>query len=155
MQATGLATSQRIADPRRSRPELLPRSRKSISEGRVVSMRYTMTLDNGRVVETKTGETPFAYLHGAGNVVPGLERELHQCQVGDRLHVSVPPELGFGKPNPDHVRRIPRTEFPPDAQLTPGMRFRSQLDDGSLLPRMGSGPRREDRNRELQPPLGR
>jgi FKBP-type peptidyl-prolyl cis-trans isomerase SlyD len=116
------------------RPALLPRQRTSIAEGRVVFMRYTMTLDDGRVVESRGTDAPFAYLHGAGNVVPGLEIQLHERQAGETFRVSVPPELAFGQIDPDHIKRIPRTDFPSDARLTPGMRFRSQLDDGMLLP---------------------
>jgi FKBP-type peptidyl-prolyl cis-trans isomerase SlyD len=131
MQATRLASHPTL---HRLRPELLSAPPRRISAGSVVTMRYTMSLQDGTVVEQRGEATPFAYLHGAGNVVAGLERELHNRTAGDRFEVTVAPHLGFGELDPSMVRRVPRKEFPPEAKLTAGMRFRSQLDDGTLLP---------------------
>ena len=67
-----------------------------IADGRVISLHYTLRLDDNRVVEACRGTPPFLYLHGAGNIVRGLERAIDGCTVGDRIRVSVPPELGYG-----------------------------------------------------------
>ena len=100
----------------------------------VVSIHYTLSLDDGTVFETSRGMAPFRYLQGAGNIVPGLEQALLNRRTGERLRVAIPPEQGYGLRNPRFIKRIPRTDFPRDAQLEPGLRFRSQVDDGTLLP---------------------
>jgi len=131
MQASGL-----VVQPLRLRPapEVLAPSPRRITEGLVVSLNYVLQLEDGTTVESVRGHPPFLYLHGAGNVVPGLEKELTNRRVGDRLSLEVPPELGYGTLDPKCIQRLHRSEFPPDARLTPGMRFGSELDDGTILP---------------------
>lgn len=131
MQATGLVARTVRPEPLRAVP---PATKRRIDEGLVVSLHYTLTLDDGNVVESTLGGAPLQYLHGAGNVVPGLERELRNRTVGDRLSVDVAPRDGYGEDNPAMVKRISRKEFPSDARFEPGMRFGSQLDDGTILP---------------------
>ena len=116
-----------------------PHERRTISadrvaDGRVVSLHYTLRLDNNKVVEAFRGMPPFLYLHGAGNIVRGLERAIDGCRVGDRIRVSVPPEIGYGPLRDELFKRVPRSEFPAGARLSRGMRFRSVLADGTLLP---------------------
>ncbi len=105
-----------------------------VRDGRIVSLHYTLRIEDGSVVEKRWDNPPFRYLHGNGNIVPGLERELANCRVGDRITAVVPPELGYGVVNPDFVKRIPRSDFPPHVQPVPGMRFGSAVGEGMVLP---------------------
>lgn len=95
-------------------------------------MRYTLMLDGGVVIED-SGSQPFQYLHGASNIVPGLERRLEGCRAGDRLVVTVPPESGYGVLQPELVRRLARAELPSDAPLCPGDSFMTEIGDGTAL----------------------
>lgn len=104
-----------------------------ISTGHVVAINYELTRSDGTFVEAFVGEPAFLYLHGAGNIVPGLERELVGRTVGDRLHVTVPPELAYGPLRPEFVQRVSRSHFPAGVQVYPGMRFGSRVD-GRVLP---------------------
>ena len=85
------------------------------TQDHVVTIRYVLTV-GGEVIDQ--GELP--YLHGHGNIIPGLEEALEGKQVGDSLQVSVPPEKGYGLEDPEGVRVVPRDQFPPDAPLEPG-----------------------------------
>lgn len=105
-----------------------------IADGRVVSLHYTLRLDDTSVVDAYRGSPPFLYLHGAGNVVRGLEQAIYGHRIGDRIRVSVPPELGYGPLRADMFKRVARSEFPDGVTLSRGMRFRSVLGDGTLLP---------------------
>lgn len=62
-----------------------------ISQGRVATIHYTLSDDNGQVLDRSTPDTPLSYLHGAGNIVPGLEQALEGKQLGDTLTAEVVP----------------------------------------------------------------
>lgn len=100
----------------------------------VVAIHYTLTLDSGDQVDTSRGGEPLLYLHGHGNIVPGLEEQLATHRAGDRLMVSVPAAKGYGERQDDATRRVPRSAFPKGADLQPGMQFGVQDDEGGVQP---------------------
>lgn len=105
-----------------------------ISHGSVVSFHYTLTDDDGDVIDSSEGREPLAYLHGFGNIVPGLERQLEGLSIGDALDAVVPPGEGYGEVNPAGIQKAPRAAFPPDAELQPGMQVAAQGPGGQWIP---------------------
>jgi FKBP-type peptidyl-prolyl cis-trans isomerase SlyD len=105
-----------------------------IADGTVVAIHYTLTLDSGDEVDSSRGGEPLVYLHGQGNIVPGLERQLATHGVGDKLMATVQPKDGYGERDPDSRKRVPRTAFPAGAPLQKGMSFGVQNDDGEVVP---------------------
>lgn len=104
-----------------------------IAAERVVSFHYTLTDDAGEVIDRSPEDRPLSYLHGAGNIVPGLENALTGHVEGDELVVDVAPELGYGAHNPAMVQSVPRQAFQGVDTVQPGMQFRAQTEGGSLL----------------------
>lgn len=82
-----------------------------IAERTVASFHYTLTNDAGEVIDSSAGREPLAYLHGAGNIVPGLEQAMVGRAAGDRFEVRVAPEDGYGMPNEFMVSTVPRLAF--------------------------------------------
>ncbi len=105
-----------------------------IADGKVVTIHYTLTLSDGRVVDSSSGGEPLTYLHGAGNIVPGLERELSGKNQGDQLQVEVQPGEAYGDYDAAGNHKLPRKAFPADAQLRPGMGFHAEDDQGTVVP---------------------
>lgn len=101
----------------------------SIAAGTVVTMHYKLALDDGEVVDSSEGNDPLTYLHGAQNIVPGLESEMEGKEVGSKFDVSVKPEEGYGPRHPNAVQNVPRGAFPDDAQLEPGIQFKAENED--------------------------
>lgn len=102
-----------------------------IEKGKVVSLRYTMRSDGGQLLDS-SGDEPEHYLHGAGAVVPGLERALAGRRAGDRFTVRLTAREAFGPrrrggPGPQPV---PRATFPEGAELKPGLAFSAETPDG-------------------------
>jgi FKBP-type peptidyl-prolyl cis-trans isomerase SlyD len=106
----------------------------SIEEGKVVLMHYTLKNDDGEELDSSDGQEPLGYLHGANNIVPGLEKELEGKSKGDSVSVTVPPEEGYGQRDEKGVQQVGRDQFPEDAPLEPGMQFVAQNADGSQFP---------------------
>ncbi len=104
----------------------------TIDDKCVVSIHYTLTGDSGDVIDSSTDGEPMNYLHGAGNIVPGLEQELQGKAVGDNVKVTVPPELGYGERHDELVQKVPRSAFGDAKELMPGMQFQGQTEDDQI-----------------------
>lgn len=97
-----------------------------IADGHVVVMQYTLRSDEGEVLDASTPEDPMAYLHGAENIVPGLEKALLGKGVGFKGKVVVSPAEGYGEAENEEPDAIPRKAFPPDVDIEPGMTFMAE-----------------------------
>ena len=78
-----------------------------IKEGSKAKFDYTLTVD-GKVADTSAGRGPLEYTHGAGMIIPGLEKELAGMNVGDKKTVTVKPEEGYGPVREDAIKRVPK-----------------------------------------------
>src|SRR5262249_7220782 len=76
-----------------------------------VSFHYTLTDDNGQVLDSSQGREPLVYLQGVGQIVPGLEKAMEGRQVGDQFKVDVAPEEGYGVHHAELVQEVPREAF--------------------------------------------
>lgn len=103
-----------------------------IQDKRVVNLAYTLKDDSDTVIDEST-DGSFSYLHGASNIIPGLENSLTGKQAGDELSVTVEPEMGYGVRDADRVQSVPREMFPEDVEISPGMQFHAQGPDGQAI----------------------
>jgi FKBP-type peptidyl-prolyl cis-trans isomerase SlyD len=104
-----------------------------IHEGAIVTIEYTLTDDAGAVIDTSAGKEPMTYVHGAGQIIPGLERALNGLKIGDHKKVQVPPEEGYGLPDEKAFQELPREKIPPDAQKV-GAMLMTKGADGRMIP---------------------
>ena len=104
-----------------------------IQEGSIVSIEYTLTDDDGKVIDTNVGKEPLTFVQGAGQIVSGLEKELHGLKPGDQKKVRVKPEEGYGMPNPQAFQEMPRESLPAEAQK-PGVALMAKGADGRSIP---------------------
>ena len=103
-----------------------------IADRCVAYFHYTLTNDAGEVLDSSEGREPLPYLHGKGNIVVGLEKELTGKQAGDKLNVTVKPEEGYGLRNPELVQKVPRRAFQGVDKLEPGMQFQAESNHGPV-----------------------
>jgi len=115
-----------------------PETQPTVSAGKRVSVEYTLKLDDQSVYESNVGKTPLTYTHGAGTMVPGLEKALDGMVVGDTKQVMVTPAEGFGPVNPDALQEVEKQLLPPDA-LHVGAQLTATLPDGrTIYPRVAA-----------------
>ncbi|HMN67148.1 MAG TPA: peptidylprolyl isomerase [Bdellovibrionales bacterium] len=105
----------------------------NIADQTVVSMHYTLKDDQGQVLDSSAGGEPLVYLHGASNIVPGLEEALTGKTKGDKLNVTVPPEKAYGQRDERMVQTVPKTQFPNPERLKQGMQFQVRTDHGPMI----------------------
>lgn len=105
----------------------------TITDGKVVQIHYKLTLDDGQVVDSSEGRDPLAYLHGASNIVPGLESQLAGQAEGASVEATVTPEDGYGERSEEGVQKVPRDAFPADAPIEAGLQFQATGPEGQPL----------------------
>ncbi len=103
-----------------------------IASGMAVSMHYTLTDDSGTVLDSSKGAGPLVYLHGHGNIIPGLEKAMEGAAVGFKSKITVAPTEAYGEMNSNAIFEAPRKHFPNDMNLTPGMRVQTEGEHGPI-----------------------
>lgn len=99
-----------------------------VTDNKVVAIDYTLKDDDGQVLDTSDGREPLYYLHGAQNIIPGLENALTGKSSGDTLQVTIPPEEGYGPRSDEMQQTVPRSELPGEVEV--GMRFHASGGHG-------------------------
>ena len=90
-----------------------------VQDGQVVSVEYTLKVD-GRVAATTEGQEPLEYVHGAGTILPGLERELTGMGVGESKEVVVAAADAYGEVDEKAFMDMPRDQLPREARVEYG-----------------------------------
>lgn len=103
-----------------------------IETHKVVTLNYTLTDNEGNIID-QSNDGSFVYLHGASNIIPGLENALQGRRPGDALDVSVAPEEGYGERDAGKTQSVPRNMFPEDTDIEPGLQFHAQGPNGEML----------------------
>ncbi len=96
-----------------------------IEQNKVVTLNYTLTDNDGNVID-QSNDGSFAYLHGANNIIPGLENALTGKTAGEKMDVAVEPADGYGERDAEKTQTVPRNMFPEDAEIETGMQFHAQ-----------------------------
>ena len=103
-----------------------------IAANKAVSIDYTLTNDAGEVIDSSAGGAPMVYLHGAGNIIVGLEKALEGKRAGDELSVAVEPQDAYGEYSAELVAVLGREIFEGVDELEVGMQFHASGPDGSM-----------------------
>ena len=101
----------------------------SITAKKVVTINYTLKDDDGNVIDSAQ-DGSFAYLHGADNIIPGLEQALEGKTEGESLSVSVEPSNGYGERNDSMAQVVSKEMFEGDEEISVGMQFHAESPDG-------------------------
>ncbi len=102
----------------------------NISHNKVVSFHYSLSDDQGQMLETSRTGDPTLFLVGANNVLPGLEQALLGKEVGDKVEGTLEPHLAYGVRNENKTDRISAKYLKHEDKLTPGKIVRINTDKG-------------------------
>mgnify|MGYP000874227790 FL=1 len=102
----------------------------NIDDKRAVSIHYTLTNEQGEKLDSSEGQDPLSYLHGASNIIPGLENALVGKTTGEKVSVTVQPEDAYGEINPEMIQIVPREAFEGIDDIQAGMQFQASGPDG-------------------------
>lgn len=103
-----------------------------IGDNLVVSMHYKLTDDEGNVLDSSEDGEAMSYLHGASNIIPGLEKALVGKVEKDSLSIRIEPADGYGEIVPALIQTIDKAAFEGVESLEPGMAFEAQGPEGQV-----------------------
>jgi len=104
-----------------------------IESGKKVVINYTMKVD-GQIVEQSDKGGSLEYVHGKGNIIKGLERQLEGLKVGDERIITIKPEEGYGDIKPNAERLVQKSDLPQDIKLQIGQVLKVRDEDGTTFP---------------------
>jgi FKBP-type peptidyl-prolyl cis-trans isomerase SlyD len=103
------------------------------ASGKVVGIYFTLKDKGGAVLDTnRRGGKPMPYLHGAGNILPALEKALEGKAKNDFVDVVLPAEQAYGLKKPELIHPLDRKAFPPNVEIAVGMRFSGKDPQGRM-----------------------
>ena len=103
-----------------------------VNDGQVVSMEYTLKVD-GEITDSSEGRAPLEFVHGAGNIIPGLEREMVGMTVGESKDVVVAAADGYGEEDEKAFMDVPREQFPEEIPVKVGTELQVQNQAGQPM----------------------
>lgn len=103
-----------------------------IAQNTVVSLDYTLTNDSGEILD-KSENGQFVYLHGANNIIPGLEQALDNKSINDKFDVVIEAEDAYGLKDDSKKQTVGRDMFEPGSPIDVGVQFHAQGPEGEML----------------------
>ncbi|NOQ65363.1 MAG: peptidylprolyl isomerase [Methyloprofundus sp.] len=103
------------------------------TENPVVSIHYTLTNQAGEQLDSSIGAEPLSYLHGAGNIIPGLESALSETSVGDKLKVTIEAADAYGERNDEQIQEVSKEMFQGIDNIEVGMQFQADSSSGPAI----------------------
>jgi FKBP-type peptidyl-prolyl cis-trans isomerase SlyD len=111
-----------------------PNPNRTVEDGMVVSIDYTLRLDeDDDVVDSSESGEPLQFVQGQGQIIPGLEQQLYGMSIGDEKSVVVAPAEGYGEADPDAYQVVPLEAFPGDMVVEPGMGLQMRDNSGQTF----------------------
>ncbi len=104
-----------------------------IAKDRMVSIDYTLKDKDGKIIDSSKDSDALEYLHGYGNLIKGLEKELEGKTEGDTFSVVIPPAEAYGEYNKELVLNVPKEQFDTDVEIEPGMQFQANMAGGGQI----------------------
>ncbi len=108
----------------------------TVSDGKQVTLEYTMKLDDQSVVDTNVGGQPLKVTQGSHEVIPGVEKGLSGMTVGEKKQFTIAPADGYGTVDPKAFQEVDKDMVPPDSQKV-GTQLEGKTVDGrKVFPRI-------------------
>jgi FKBP-type peptidyl-prolyl cis-trans isomerase SlyD len=125
----------------------------AVTDDLVVSLDYTLCLDDEQEIANSADQAPLEFLQGQGQIIPGIERAIYGMVAGDEKDIVVTPDEGYGERDPQAFQLVPSETLSPDLSLEPGMGLRMQDEAGQIVAAFVSEIRPDGVLLDLNPPL--
>jgi len=105
----------------------------NITANKIVTIDYTLKDDAGNVLDSSDGHEALAYMHGANNIIIGLEKALEGKVAGDTISVVVSPDEGYGIRDESRVTTVAKDMFAEAGEIEVGMQYHAASPDGEAI----------------------
>lgn len=103
----------------------------TVSKGKVISLEYTLKLEDDQVVDSNVGKDPLTYTQGANEIIPGIETAVEGMTVGEARHVVVAPTDAYGTRDPEAIHEVPKENVPGEVKV--GMQLHGKDTNGRVV----------------------
>ncbi len=110
-----------------------------VKSGDTVRIHYTGKLTDGTEFDSSAGRDPLEFQVGAGQIIPGLDRQIDGMSVGDKQTVTVPAGEAYGPRDEARIHTLPRSTVPADIELAVGARLQANTRDGGTVTLLVTG----------------
>jgi FKBP-type peptidyl-prolyl cis-trans isomerase SlyD len=104
----------------------------TIENDKVITINYVLKDDSGTLID-ESQDGSFCYLHGASNIIPGMENALTGRSQGDELNLVIEPAEAYGEYNPNLTQVVDRSMFDANDNIEAGMQFQAQDQEGHVM----------------------
>jgi FKBP-type peptidyl-prolyl cis-trans isomerase SlyD len=104
-----------------------------VSKNTIVTIEYIMKNESGEVFESSKVDGEYEYLHGIGDMLPGVEKVLEGREKGATIDIVITPEDGFGLKKKELIQEIDKNIFPEGTVFEKGMEFDVEDEDGDSI----------------------
>jgi FKBP-type peptidyl-prolyl cis-trans isomerase SlyD len=101
-----------------------------VADNMAVSIHYTLTNDDGEVLDSSIGDEALVFLQGSGNIIPGLEKAMVGKVTSDKFNVRIVPEEAYGELMEDMIQVLSRDMFEGIDNIEVGMQFHADVSSG-------------------------
>jgi FKBP-type peptidyl-prolyl cis-trans isomerase SlyD len=115
------------------RAKISKKASMKVEKNKVVSIHYTLKSDKGELLDTSDGKDPLPYIHGKGQLIPGLEKELEGKEAGAELSLVIPPAEAYGDYNEEQVFVVGKEGFQGEEELTVGLQVQMDTGEGQAI----------------------
>lgn len=108
----------------------------TVSNGKQVTLEYTLKLDDQSVVDTNVGKEPLKVTQGGHQIIPGVEKALDGMTIGEKKKFTVAPADGYGTVDPKAFQEVDKNLVPADSRKV-GTQLEGKTADGQkVFPRI-------------------
>lgn len=100
----------------------------NVAKDRVVTLEYTLSDADGRLIDSSDGKEPLSLIQGRGSVFPAIEEAIADRSMGEQISLELAPEQAYGPHDERLLHQVPRDNFRADGQIAPGMQFLRRID---------------------------
>ena len=102
-----------------------------VQDQKVVVIEYKLVDSEGKLVDSSEGSDPLAYIHGAGQLIKGLERELLGKKAGDEFEAVIAAIDAYGERSDDQIRTVPKAQVSGVGDLDIGIQLEGVDEAGN------------------------
>jgi len=105
----------------------------SIKENIVVTLDFTLTDTEGKMIDSSAQTGPIIYIQGSKDVLEGIEKAVEGLKVNNKTDVVIEAQDAYGEYEANNLSTVPKSAFDGFDEIKVGMQLQEETSDGPIL----------------------